>query len=57
VDFGASGAQNIDILFFILEWDPYRFDNERAGARYTELVFWYPVGSACHVVHSVASGM
>jgi hypothetical protein len=57
VDFGASGAQNIDILFFILGWDPYGFDNKRAGARYTELVFWYPVGSACHVVHSVASGM
>jgi hypothetical protein len=46
----ASGAQNINALFFMLGW-------ASGGARYARLVFLHPVGSAGHVVHSGASRM
>jgi hypothetical protein len=38
--FGASGARNIDALFFMLGRDRYGFDKKCAGTRYTELVFF-----------------
>jgi hypothetical protein len=48
----ASGAQNVDALFFILEWDRYGFNKKRARTCYTELMFSDPVGSVAHIVHS-----
>jgi hypothetical protein len=42
--------------FFMLERDRYGFQKKCAGTRYAELVFWYPLGCAGHVVHSGTSG-
>jgi hypothetical protein len=53
---GASGAQNIDALFFMLGWDRYRFNKMHAGTCYAKLVFLHPVGYVGHVVHSGAPG-
>jgi hypothetical protein len=39
----------------MLEWDWYGFDKKRTEARYAELWFLHPVGSAGHIVHSGAS--
>jgi hypothetical protein len=55
VHFGASRAQNIDALFFMLLWDRDRFDQKSTRKCYTELVFLHPVGSASPVVHFGAS--
>jgi hypothetical protein len=52
---GASEAQNVDILFFMLSWDRYGFNKKHAGTRYAELVFLHLVGPAGHIVHSGAS--
>jgi hypothetical protein len=57
VHFGASGARNIDALFFMLGWDRYGFHIKRAGARYAKLLFLHSVGSMGHVMHSGASGL
>jgi hypothetical protein len=53
---GASGAQNVNTLFFVLGWDGYEFHNKRARTRYAKLMFLHSVGPAGHVVHSGASG-
>jgi hypothetical protein len=37
-------------------WDRYGFHKKRADTRYTELLIFYPVGYAGHVVHSGAFG-
>jgi hypothetical protein len=57
VHFGASGARNVDALYFILRWDWYGFNKNRARTLYAELVFLPPVGSTGHVVHSGAFGV
>jgi hypothetical protein len=53
---GASGAQNVDALFFLLGFDRYRFNKKHARTRYAELVFSHPAGFAFNIVHSGASG-
>jgi hypothetical protein len=52
---GASGARNIDALFFMLGCDRYGFHKKRAGTHYANLVFLYPVGSVDHIVQFSAS--
>jgi hypothetical protein len=53
---GASRAQNIDALFFMLNWTWCAFHKKRARTRYVELEFLHPMGSVGHIVHSSASG-
>jgi hypothetical protein len=36
----------------MLGYDSYRFNKKPVGTRYTELVFFNPVGSVSHVVYS-----
>jgi hypothetical protein len=51
---GASGAQNVDELFFNLGWARCSFCEKRAGTHFAELVFLHLVGFMGHVVHSSA---
>jgi hypothetical protein len=53
---GASGARNIDTLFFMLGWDRFGFNKNRVKTHYVELVFLYPVGAAAPIAHSISSG-
>jgi hypothetical protein len=53
---GASVAQNVDTLFFMLGWDWYGFLKNHDRTRYIKLLFFHLVGSVGHVVHSGASG-
>jgi hypothetical protein len=36
---GASGTRNVNAIFFMLEWDRYRFNKKCAETRYAKLVF------------------
>jgi hypothetical protein len=40
VHFGASGAQNVDALFFMFGWARCGFHIKRTATFYTELVFF-----------------
>jgi hypothetical protein len=40
VHYGASGAQNINALFFMLGWDRYGYDKKCVGTRYAEPMFF-----------------
>jgi hypothetical protein len=51
----ASGARNVDAVFFMLGWSRGSFCKKRDGPQYTELVFLRPLGAVGHVVHSDAS--
>jgi hypothetical protein len=52
----VSGAQNVDTLFFMLEWAWYGLHRKHARTRYAKIVFLHPVGSAGHEVHSGGAG-
>jgi hypothetical protein len=52
---GASRAQNIDAIFYMVRWDLYGFQKRCIGTRYAELVFLHPVGYVGHVFHFGAS--
>jgi hypothetical protein len=53
---GASRAQNINTLFFLLVGGQYGFLKEHAGTRYAEHAFLHPVVSVGHVAHSGVFG-
>jgi hypothetical protein len=54
VHFGASGVQNVNVLYFLLGWDRYGFHEKRVRTGYTKLVFLNLVESVGHLVHSDA---
>jgi hypothetical protein len=57
VHFGAPRAQNVDALFFMLGWDQYEFDKQRAKTCYAKGVILHSVGSVGYVALFGASGV
>jgi hypothetical protein len=53
---GASGAQNVDALTFMLGWAWCSFHKNSAGTRYAKFLFSHPVESIGHVVQPGAFG-
>jgi hypothetical protein len=52
---GASRAQNVDALFFMLQWDRYGSHKKHVRPRYVEVVFLHPVRSSGLIVRSGVS--
>jgi hypothetical protein len=53
---GASGAQNVDTLCFMLRWTRCGSHKKQPETRHVELLFLHLGGSASHIVGSSASG-
>jgi hypothetical protein len=49
---GASGVRNVDVLFFMLGWDRYGFQQKHGRTLYADLVFLHPVGSVSVCIRS-----
>jgi hypothetical protein len=54
---GASRLQNIEALFFMLEWTTCSLHKKCVETHYDELVFLPLEGSVGHLVHSGASSL
>jgi hypothetical protein len=55
VDSGSSRPLNVDMIFFKLRWDRYRFNKNHVRTCSAKLVFSHLLGYAGHVVHSGVS--
>jgi hypothetical protein len=53
---GASGAGNVNALFFMVGWDWCGFHKKLIGTSYVEHVFLHPAGYFGYILHSGASG-